>query len=282
MDGTFADYVKEQQSRNPCLHGLVEFLVDIDGSQVHPVNCFSLDCSQNKFESPRSWILRPRNGSAPSAESTMSKPLSASQPSSLQEPNESSVQRTLQEMTTIPPQKQGRVIMIENIDRHTVSYLGALYDISPLFFATHIDTVFHNIEDRPPPPVFATSPSRFCGQDWINLHYQRVLDMSEGPEFRADKLYFDSNIARSVSLLVSLSGRRIALARSCCSVIKKRNAAKQWICRYCCIQIGLESLLIFRHHTCRCDQGRRSLKTNQLEQDVMEANTFAGRPRKFC
>lgn len=242
MNETFADYVKEQQSHNPCLHGLVEFLADVDGRQVHPVNFFSLDCSQNKFESPRPWNLRHSNGSAQSTGATTSTPLSASKPLSLEESNESSAQTVLREMMTIPPGKQGRVILIENIDRHTVSYLGALYGISPLFFATHIDNIVHNFEDCPPPPVFATSPSRFCGQDWVNLHYQRVLDIGEGPESGVDTLFFDSNITQRVKILASLSGRRIALARSCCSVIKTSNTANQWICQYPYIQTRLEYL----------------------------------------
>ncbi|KAM7210042.1 hypothetical protein V8F06_014574 [Rhypophila decipiens] len=125
----------------------------------------------------------------------------------------------------------GRVLLVENIRPHLISLLGEILDIDPVFFAGHITTDFKDIEKAPLPPSLALFPSQISERGYLHIHYQQVLDLGSADPFRSSSysLKSDSNIPRNVRRLPHLSGRQLALARACCSILVKKIKGS-WIC----------------------------------------------------
>lgn len=127
----------------------------------------------------------------------------------------------------------GRILLVENIRPHLISLLGEMLDIDPVFFAGHITTDFKDIEREPPPPSLALFPSQVAERGYLHIHYQQVLDLGSADTFRfsAYSLKSDSNVPRNVRRLPHLSGRQLALARACCSILMKKIKGS-WICKF--------------------------------------------------
>jgi hypothetical protein len=122
-----------------------------------------------------------------------------------------------------------RVLIIEDVDRHIASYLGARYDISPFFFANHLHNSFSNFEERPPLGSL-TIPSIHCKGKSIHLHYRQVIDLGLARRESSKQTCTNSNLTRSVSLAPPISTRSLGWARSCCSIMKKSISQDQWLC----------------------------------------------------
>lgn len=118
----------------------------------------------------------------------------------------------------------GRVLLIENIQPDIINSLGQLLDLDPIFFAEHITTDSQDIEKAPLPPSLAFCPSQIAKRDHLHIHYQQIVDLGNTTEFKNSKylLYTDSNVPRNTRRLPHLSGRQLALARGCCSILLKR------------------------------------------------------------
>lgn len=125
-----------------------------------------------------------------------------------------------------------RVLLVENIRPHLISVLGEILDIDPVFFAGHITTDFKDIEKAPPPPSLALFPSQIAEKGYLHLHYQQVLDLGSVDAFKSTSysLKSDSNVPRNIRRLPYLSGRQLALARACCSILVKEIKGS-WICK---------------------------------------------------
>ncbi|KAI0099760.1 hypothetical protein GGR51DRAFT_390310 [Nemania sp. FL0031] len=125
----------------------------------------------------------------------------------------------------------GKFIFIEDIEPQLMSYFGETLDIDPLFFSGHTTTDFKDIENGPPPPSLAFCPSQIAERGYLHIHYQQVLDLGNADDFKnlPYALKTDSNTPRNVRRLPSLSGRQLALARGCCSILLKRLQSS-WIC----------------------------------------------------
>lgn len=124
-----------------------------------------------------------------------------------------------------------RVICIEDISSQSIEQLGAVMDISPLFFASYLSTSFKGIDQAPSPPSVALFPSQVTTNNSLHLHYQRAIKFpcslaSNSPyEFKSS-----GNIPRSIRRLAPLSGLKPGLIRSCCSILLKILDDQSWIC----------------------------------------------------
>ncbi|KAL8329180.1 hypothetical protein RB597_004760 [Gaeumannomyces tritici] len=129
------------------------------------------------------------------------------------------------------PNLKGRVLLVENITADLVSALGSTLDVDPAFFAGHIATDFQDIEKAPPPPSLAFLPSRIAEKGFLHAHYQLVIDLGSADEFVGLPYAFktESNVPRNVRRLPPLSGRQLALARGCCSILVT-SFGRQWVC----------------------------------------------------
>ncbi|KAK4189474.1 hypothetical protein QBC35DRAFT_430671 [Podospora australis] len=190
--GSYRDFVQSQCQSNPCVTGLAEYLGCGSGTA--------------------STIV------------TLDYPRPAPSPLTITEAN---LAKLIYATSTI----HGRILLVENIRPHLISLLGEILDIDPVFFAGHITTDFKDIEIAPPPPSLALFPSQIAERGYLHIHYQQVLDLGSADLFRSSSysLKSDSNVPRNIRRLPHLSGRQLALARACCSIlVKKINGS--WIC----------------------------------------------------
>ena len=137
-------------------------------------------------------------------------------------------------LLNMSPSVSTRFVFIENISPGLIILLGEKLDIDPLFFADYIHDAFANQEKTSLPPSLATLPSSIATKDSIHLHCQKVIDL-EGTDDELKKAPYDlktrSNVPSHVRQLVTLPGKRLALAQTCCSFII-RNIGDMSICRH--------------------------------------------------
>lgn len=186
---SYIDHVRQQAQTNPCLNPLIDYL-----SKAH------------RFKS-RVHIL-----------DVHTSPYSILQAVEIPEVEISSICQD-------DPLVCTRIVLVENINSRLMSRIGEALDIDPLFFAGHVITDFKDIEKAPLPPSLATLPSIAAEKGYLNIHFQRVLDLGSSDTFRyvAYSLTTNSNTPRNVRRLPSLSGRQLGLGRGCCSMLVKRS-----------------------------------------------------------
>lgn len=194
--GSYSDLVRSQCRNNPCVTGLAEHLGRGPGTASTIV---SLDFLQNGQLAPNPLTIA-----------------------------EVDLAKLIHTTSTI----YGRILLVENIGPQLVSLLGEILDIDPVFFAGYITTDFKDIEKAPSPPSLALFPSQIAERGYLQLHYQQVLDLGSADSFRSSSynLKSDSNVPRNVRRLPNLSGRQLALARACCSILVKKFKGS-WICK---------------------------------------------------
>lgn len=119
----------------------------------------------------------------------------------------------------------GRLLIIEDITTEIVETLGCLLNIDPFFFASHIDTF--RIDVARARPSMANLPSIMRTQNFLNLHYHRVVEI-ENPE-STHELLRDMNVPRVVRVLSKFKGTNIGLVRHCCSILEAKGKDGLWI-----------------------------------------------------
>ena len=125
------------------------------------------------------------------------------------------------------------IAIVENIHPNNIEALGSSLDIDPFFFCGHIASSYQDVEKTPPPPLMSMLPSRIASRDFLNIHFQKVLDLGEECALHhvPYKFIAPGNIAREVRRLPALSGRAIGLLRGCISILKKQLTDDNWICK---------------------------------------------------
>ena len=119
----------------------------------------------------------------------------------------------------------GRLLVVEDISNDSIETLGCLLDIDPCFFASHVDTCQTNIARRR--PSMATLPSRLRDQEFLNLHYHRVVEIEKSNA--TSSLLRDMNVPRKVRVLPNLKGTSIGLVRHCTSILKAQTKDGLWL-----------------------------------------------------
>ncbi|KAI1735869.1 hypothetical protein F4680DRAFT_452531 [Xylaria scruposa] len=125
----------------------------------------------------------------------------------------------------------GLLIAIEDPGPNELNDIGAILDIDPFFLAGHLAVSYPAIEQCPSSPLHGLLPSRIASVEYINIHFQKVLDLGYERNFESSpyKMEIQGNTSRHLRILPSLSGRKIGIARSCLSVLKKRIGDNAWI-----------------------------------------------------
>ncbi|PLB49772.1 hypothetical protein P170DRAFT_510242 [Aspergillus steynii IBT 23096] len=196
MEASYTDYVSSLAFRNPSLNILSDFL------RHQP---------RKPSDSHVSFIEIEKTGSAGP-------------------PQESN---TNQLMTRVDSGLNNRIIaVVENIHPDDIEVLGASLDIDPFFFCGHIASSYADIEHTPAPPLLALPPSQIVSKPFLNIHYQKVLDLGDESSVGhvPYKLALPANVPRNIRRLPALSGRSIGLRRACTSLIKKDLSSDVWIC----------------------------------------------------
>lgn len=75
--------------------------------------------------------------------------------------------------------KKSMVLVVEDIHADDIESLGSCLDIDPLFFCGHIASSYGDIEKDPLPPLLILPPSRLVSGTFVNIHYQKVLDLGD-------------------------------------------------------------------------------------------------------
>ena len=119
----------------------------------------------------------------------------------------------------------GRLLIVEDLSSDVVETLGSLLNIDPQFFASHIDTF--PIDIAVPKPSTAILPSTIRSQNFLNMHYHRVIEF-ETMESK-QTLLRDMNVPRKVKLLPRPKEVIVGLARHCCSTLKAKGKDGLWL-----------------------------------------------------
>lgn len=130
------------------------------------------------------------------------------------------------------PQLGGMVVLLEDPGPDEIEKLGSALDIDPIFFCGHVATAYKDVEKEPPPPIMTMFPSQASSQEFVHIHCQKVLDLGverllAGTTYT---LVLPGNCPRQVRLMQPLSGRQLALLRTCTSVLRKRLGENTWVC----------------------------------------------------
>ncbi|KAK7751001.1 hypothetical protein SLS62_006986 [Diatrype stigma] len=198
---TYREFVKFRQQNNPCILGLSHFL----------------DKQDLRKEACRIWSLN-----------CVPQDIQGAEPQGFEEVPADNLHLMLEAPL---PADHGRILIVEDIHPSVVEILGKALDIDPAFFADHVVTKYAEIEISPAPPSVALTSSRIVSEaDRFNIHFQKMVDLGAEENFRNSPwtLQTLTNVPRSVRRLAPVSGRQIAINRSCCSVLS-RTFDQGWI-----------------------------------------------------
>ena len=174
---SYKSYVQARTQWNPCLKNLSNFLHD-DSAGQHLCHITSLDFSSSSSGVPSRRKL-----------------------------DLDSLALLLRGTDKENNEICGRVLIVEDLSNHVLEILGSLLNIEPLFFASHIDTFQIDISTTRPSTV--TLPSTTRCQNFLNLHYHRVVEFENLDCSRI--LHRDMNVPRKVKILPRLKGINIGL-----------------------------------------------------------------------
>jgi hypothetical protein len=119
---------------------------------------------------------------------------------------------------------QGRILLIEDIDKRTVECLGSRLNIDPLFFAGHIHTPWARSEAQVPEQCIL--PSQSGRQPYANIHHHRTVVFDKDPP--AKKLLRRANIERKVVISPLPKNQHVGIMQHCTSVLLSKHKTR-WL-----------------------------------------------------
>jgi hypothetical protein len=140
----------------------------------------------------------------------------------------------------------GRILVIEDIDKRTLEYLGSRLDIDPLFFAGHIHTPWAGSDAQVPEQCILPSQSRH--QPYTNIHHHRTIQFDKAPP--AKKLLRRANIERKVVISPLAKNEHVGIMQHCTSVLLSKQKT-HWLGRYRGVHLIDRVLTVNRPYTCR-------------------------------
>ncbi|KAL8366640.1 hypothetical protein RB595_010481 [Gaeumannomyces hyphopodioides] len=199
---SYEDFIVARSRTNPCIDGLARYVKQPPFAGASRLVVVDYPANDNKLPTPQEITAL-----------ELSKLLAC--------PN----------LSTAGPRPQTRVVLVENIQPQTLIILGQILEVDPVFFAGHVNTDFQDIEKAPLPPSLAFFPSQLAEKGFLYVHYQQVIDLGNSSTFDAlpYALKTDSSPPRNVRRLPPLSGKQLAIARGCCSMLSRRMSDGSWI-----------------------------------------------------
>lgn len=200
MDLPYTSIVRAHLPRHPCLSNLYSFLVE-NGPTIGRSRIASLEVSSGSRQATLTGL-----GAQALSKTTDGFLHSVDDPHS---------SRT-----------HGQLLLIENIDRQTISELGCKLNIDPMFFASHVHALARDMEAGS--PSFCELPSRRKRRGFASFNYHRTFIFPElGPD---DYLLLRAlNIRRKVAVLPPIQGKRIGIAQHCCSTLVVPRRHRDWL-----------------------------------------------------
>ncbi|OCK76808.1 hypothetical protein K432DRAFT_259540, partial [Lepidopterella palustris CBS 459.81] len=110
-----------------------------------------------------------------------------------------------------------QILIVEDLSKELIDILGSSLDVDPLFFASHVNASWKELETQT--PDLATLPSRTTASNYINVHYHRTIsfDKVSPPRKRLRRV---GNIDRKVMAIPSVKNKWIGLAQHCVSILR--------------------------------------------------------------
>ncbi|KAK7995440.1 hypothetical protein PG990_014213 [Apiospora arundinis] len=203
MDSSYASLVKGRCIRNPSLRTLYAFLSSPDNgpprTRIVSIDWKSCDSKPLQRDIDPSQLANELGAkSSGDCESQLEQGTGAHDP------------------TRAKPGSH-KVLVIEDIDKDTMEELGSRLAIDPMFFAAHVHSSWRGFEAAT--PKYCELPSQAQQQqNFVTFHYHRALVYPD-IEKQDYKLLRQSSIDRKVIVFPSVQGRRLGLAKHCCSIL---------------------------------------------------------------
>ncbi|CRG91620.1 Cytoplasmic dynein 2 heavy chain 1 [Talaromyces islandicus] len=130
-----------------------------------------------------------------------------------------------------PTNLKGRILIVEDVSRELMEFLGSSLAIDPFFLASHVYTPYREISMQT--PNLATLPSRNRHQRYFNTHYHRTLELPERCDYlRQLHTVRAMNISRKLAVLPPTHGTSIGLAQHALSIhlFTQEEHGGHWLC----------------------------------------------------
>jgi hypothetical protein len=204
----YQEYVERLCKRKPSLLNLCQFL-SVPSSDHEPCRVVSLDffehCNtpiQTELDYDGLYLALKEYG----AEETME--------------SECDLESAIKAEAWNKRQKiEGRILLIEDIDKRTIEHLGSRLDIDPMFFAGHLHSPWKGHGSQVPEQSLLPSQSR--GKQFVNIHHHRIILFDKVPP--AKKLLRRASVDRKVVVTPLSNDQHIGIVQHCCSVWLAKN-----------------------------------------------------------
>lgn len=132
-----------------------------------------------------------------------------------------------------PAHLKGRILIVEDISRDIMEFLGSSLAIDPFFFASHVHTPYRGINMQT--PNLAALPSRSRHRHYLNTHYHRPVELPERSDYlRQVHNVRAMNIGRKLAILPPTHGTSIGLIQHVLSIhhFTKEEHGGHWLCEW--------------------------------------------------
>jgi hypothetical protein len=119
-----------------------------------------------------------------------------------------------------PGDLQGRILVVEDLDKRIVELFGHHLNIDPMFFAGHIHVPWAGLQAQSPDQC--TLPSQSKRQNFTNIHYHRTISF-DAVTPPAKKLLRRMNVDRKVVVSPISKNQYVGLAQHCTSVLLSQS-----------------------------------------------------------
>ncbi|KAF3003622.1 hypothetical protein E8E13_007512 [Curvularia kusanoi] len=189
MSSSYFHRAVAQSRRNPCLSDLCEFL-----------------------QQP----IRAHNQSRTVCIDIFEQPVPVTQREIFAKDFGDELRRPLNQPELLALDHGGRILIIEDVSKPALEELGSFFDIDPWFFASYVHRTWRKTST--PSPVSCSLPSREKKQNFLSLHYHRIVALQQ-KDTSLRSVTRNTNQQRKAVILPSLGGERIGLVQHSAAVM---------------------------------------------------------------